>query len=167
MPRLPTFPTPALALLALALFVSPGAADSPVRFRYEVMAVLSRAGCNSGACHGNLNGKGGFKLSLRGQDPAFDLDSLTREAFARRVDRQSPDDSLLLMKATMATAHEGGQRFARGSSEYRILRDWIAAGAKADGKSVPHPIRLDVTPDNAVLHDVDHVSIKVTATFSD
>src|SRR5262249_59685037 len=111
--------------------------------------------------------KGGFKLSLRGQNPEFDLDSLTREAFARRVDRQSPDDSLVIIKATMATAHEGGQRFSRTSSEYRILRDWIAAGAKADTKSVPYPTRLDVTPESIVLHDVDHTNIKVTATFSD
>ena len=43
-------------------------------FRHEVMAVLSRAGCNMGTCHGNANGKGGFKLSLRGQNPAADFE---------------------------------------------------------------------------------------------
>ena len=47
--------------------------ERAVSFRNEVMAVLSRAGCNQGACHGNLNGKGGFKLSLRGQDPDLRL----------------------------------------------------------------------------------------------
>jgi hypothetical protein len=50
------------------------------------MAVLSRAGCNMGACHGNFNGKGGFRLSLRGEDADFDLDALTRGAAGRRVD---------------------------------------------------------------------------------
>lgn len=56
---------------------APMAAPSPeveesVSFRRYVMAVLSKAGCASGACHGNRAGKGGFKLSLRGQDPAAD-----------------------------------------------------------------------------------------------
>ena len=35
-------------------------------FRNHVLAVISKVGCNSGACHGALAGKGGFKLSLRG-----------------------------------------------------------------------------------------------------
>jgi hypothetical protein len=74
------------------------------------MAVLSRAGCNSGACHGNQSGKGGFKLSLRGQDAEFDFASLTRDMLGRRVDLQRPDNSLLLAKPTMTQAHEGGQR---------------------------------------------------------
>src|SRR5215475_11849590 len=85
------------ALPALLLLAAPAALRAdPVSFRNDVMAVLSRAGCNSGACHGNLNGKGGFKLSLRGQDADFDLAALTREAFGRRIDRLSPDDSLIL-----------------------------------------------------------------------
>src|SRR4051812_4781473 len=156
------------ALLAL-LFACPAALRAePVSFRNDVMAVLSRAGCNSGACHGNLNGKGGLKLSLRGQDPDFDLAALTREALGRRVDRLSPDDSLILTKATMATAHEGGQRFSRTSGEYQFLRRWIAEGAKADPHKTPSLTGLTVAPSSAVLHDPDdRVTLKVTATFSD
>ena len=55
-------------------------------FGNEVMAVLSKAGCSAGTCHGNKNGKGGFKLSLRGQDPAVDYFTLTRDLFALRAD---------------------------------------------------------------------------------
>src|SRR5690348_16047574 len=94
-------------LLALLVLAAPAPA-APVSFRNEVMAVLSRAGCNAGACHGNQNGKNGFKLSLRGQDPAFDLEVLTRTMLARRADLLRPDDSLLLAKATSAIPHEGG-----------------------------------------------------------
>src|SRR5437868_12289391 len=101
------------ALLCM-LAASPARADS-VSFRNEVMAVLSRGGCNQGACHGNQNGKNGFKLSLRGQDPDFDLAVLTRGALGRRIDRDRPDESLILAKATAATAHEGGKRFGVGS----------------------------------------------------
>ena len=46
--------------------------------------VLAKTGCNAGACHGNKNGKGGFKISLRGQDPSLDYEALTRDLFARR-----------------------------------------------------------------------------------
>src|SRR5438105_14100216 len=73
-------------LAALAALAPAARADGPVSFRNEVMAVLSRGGCNAGACHGNQNGKNGFKLSLRGQDADFDLAALTRHTLARRTD---------------------------------------------------------------------------------
>jgi len=38
-------------------------------FRNDVIPVLTKAGCNQGACHGALAGKNGFKLTLRGYDP--------------------------------------------------------------------------------------------------
>src|SRR5438874_2284433 len=158
-----------IALLACSAIVfCDRAMAAEVSFRNDVMAVLSRAGCNAGACHGNLNGKGGFKLSLRGQDPDFDLAAVTREAFGRRIDRLAPDDSLILAKATMATAHEGGQRFPRSSGEYQILRRWIAAGAKADPEKTPRLTGLEVSPESAVLLDpTDRVRLKVTASFGD
>src|SRR5204863_3102891 len=106
-----------VAFLATFGFCHPCAADA-VSFRNDVMAVLSRAGCNQGACHGNQNGKNGFRLSLRGQDPDFDLAALTRDMLARRADRLRPDDSLLLAKAAGRVPHEGGQRFRRDSLEY-------------------------------------------------
>src|SRR3954463_4107684 len=87
----------ALTLAAVTVLVlAPGARAAPVSFRNEVMAVLSRAGCNQGACHGSLNGKNGFKLSLRGQAPGLALDALTRDARGRRVSRARPAESLLL-----------------------------------------------------------------------
>ncbi|PYL00886.1 MAG: hypothetical protein DME19_03600 [Verrucomicrobia bacterium] len=56
---------------------APHSAFRTVSFRNEVVAVLSKAGCSAGTCHGNKNGKGGFKLSLRGQDPDVDYIALT------------------------------------------------------------------------------------------
>src|ERR1051325_3555081 len=69
-----------------------------VSFRNDVMPVLSKGGCNAGTCHGNKNGKGGFKLSLRGQDPDLDYVALTQELSSRRVDVASPRESLILLK---------------------------------------------------------------------
>src|SRR5881394_4317162 len=69
--------------------------QNAVSFRNDVMAVLSKAGCNAGTCHGNKNGKGGLKLSLRGEDPETDYLALTRDVFARRLDPLEPERSLI------------------------------------------------------------------------
>ena len=73
----------------------------PVDFRTEVIAALGRGGCNQGACHGSPQGKGGFRLSLRGFDPELDYMALTREAFGRRTDVFNSSESLVLKKATL------------------------------------------------------------------
>ena len=71
-------------------------------FRNHVVPILTRLGCNSGACHGALAGKGGFKLSLRGYDPPTDHFVITRQVLGRRVNLQEPARSLLLLKPTLA-----------------------------------------------------------------
>jgi len=157
-----------LAATALLLLASPTVQAGPVSFQNEVMAVLSRAGCNQGACHGNQNGKGGFKLSLRGEDPDLDFIALTRDILGRRTEVQRPDASLLLRKATATSPHEGGKRFAVDSPEYAILRRWIAEGTTADAVGTPTLRRLEVTPTSQVLIEpAVRTQIKVRATFSD
>src|SRR5688572_26596449 len=141
---------------------------SAVSFRNDVMAVLSKAGCNAGTCHGNKNGKGGFGLSLRGQDPDDDYDSLTRDLFGRRVNPMEPEQSLLLLKPTAEIAHEGGSRFKRGSTEYEILRRGIASGRQNDLSSAAGLVRTEVTPQETGLSEpANEVRLQVRATFSD
>src|SRR5689334_8153470 len=102
-----------LVVIVVILAPSFARADDapPVSFRTDVIAALSRVGCNSGACHGSPQGKNGFRLSLRGQDPDLDFATLTKENGGRRVNRQSPEDSLVLLKASGRVAHGGGQVF--------------------------------------------------------
>src|SRR2546426_7206833 len=102
-----------IVLIILTMLLPALAAAGEVAFRNDVMAVLSKAGCNAGACHGNKSGKAGFKLSLRGQDPDVDYLTLTRDTFARRTNPMEPDQSLILLKPTTQIPHEGGLRFAR------------------------------------------------------
>jgi hypothetical protein len=150
------------------LLLGDRAAAEPVRFRTDVMAVLSKAGCNQGTCHGNLNGKNGFKLSLRGDDPDADFLALTRDTLARRTNPQHPGDSLILLKATAAIPHEGGRRFGTDSPEYQILRRWITAGLPADPPDLPAVRRIDVSPGQQVLVDpAQGVQLRVEAAFSD
>src|SRR5258708_39605013 len=100
-------------LSVILLISSTARADEPrkVDFRTDVIAALSRAGCNQGACHGSPNGKNGFRLSLRGYDPDVDIYTLTKGELGRRIDKQRPDNSLFLLKATGNVPHQGGVRF--------------------------------------------------------
>jgi hypothetical protein len=155
--------------LTVAAFLVPASlmAAEPVSFRNDIMAVLSRAGCNQGPCHGNQNGKGGFRLSLRGQDADFDLDAITRDMLGRRADRGRPADSLVLLKATAAVPHEGGKRFGKSSLEYELLHRWIAEGLRGDVAAAPTLQRLEVSPREQVLVEpAENVKLTVTAHFA-
>lgn len=132
------------------------------------MAVVSKAGCNMGSCHGNATGKGGFKLSLRGEDAGLDWAVLTREQEGRRVNLVEPEKSLILLKATGSIAHEGGTRFPIGSPEYTVLLDWLKGGAKDATAQAPRLTKLTVSPTESVLVEpVTEVKITATAAFSD
>src|SRR5204863_3721115 len=114
-------------------------------FIRDVAPVLSRVGCNAGTCHGAASGKNGFKLSLRGYDPIFDVRALTDDLASRRVNIAAPDDSLMLLKDTGAVPHVGGQLFRPGEPYYEVIRSWIADGAKLDlGK--PRVMKIEISP---------------------
>ena len=91
-------------------------------FRNHVIPMMTKVGCNSGACHGALAGKGGQKLSLRGYDPEADYFVLTRQALGRRVNLIEPSKSLVLRKPTLAVPHGGGQKLEVGSPDYQSSR---------------------------------------------
>src|SRR5262249_9184489 len=119
-------------------------------FRNEIVPILTRAGCNSGACHGALAGKGGMKLSLRGYDPERYHFVLARQALSRRVDRSDPAGSLMLKKPTRAVPHGGGTRFEEDTVEFQLILDWIKAGAKGPEPGDARLERIEVFPRAAV-----------------
>lgn len=136
-------------------------------FRRHVLSVLSKSGCNSGACHGALAGKGGFKLSLNGYNPLADHVSITQEAHGRRVELADPGRSLLIAKPSTALPHKGGLRLPRGSDDYALIAEWITAGAPAPLESDPTLKKLEVFPDAATLAIGDKQPLVVRATYSD
>lgn len=157
-----------LAALLLCAVTLVRAETAPVSFRNDVMAVLAKGGCSAGPCHGNANGKAGFKISLRGEDAEFDYNALVRDMFGRRINTADPDQSLLLLKATAAVAHEGGKRFDQDSLEYEILKKWIEAGARKDPADTPTVTAIEVTPRSQVLLEPDFsAQLAVQATYSD
>src|SRR5947208_16319672 len=146
-----------LALAASAPAATAGAIPLPggaelrdVDFERHVVSLLSKAGCNTGACHGSFQGKGGLRLSLFGYDPAKDFRALTRDSEGRRVNRYDPDQSVLLLKATGQVSHGGGRRIDPASWQYRVLRDWVADGCRfAPGAG--SVTRLDILPGEFTL----------------
>src|SRR5262249_49336914 len=67
-------------------------------FRNHLEPIFAKMGCNSGACHGALAGKGGFRLSLHGYDPASDYFNIVKVERGRRVELSDPGRSLVLAK---------------------------------------------------------------------
>jgi len=138
-----------------------------VDFERHVMGVFGRMGCNSGSCHGSFQGKGGFRLSLFGYDPAKDYLALTREAEGRRLNCVDPDNSLLLLKATGQVPHEGKTRFSRDSWAYQLLRDWIAAGARRRPGSGTI-VKITINPAEYIFDRPGQTGqLQVKATFAD
>jgi hypothetical protein len=136
-------------------------------FRNHVIPMLTKIGCNSGACHGALAGKNGFKLSLRGYAPEIDYFVLTRQAGGRRVDRIEPAQSLLLRKPTMTVNHGGGLKIEVGSPDFQVLADWIASGAPGPEPQDSRIQRLEVFPAEALLQPKDKHQVLVRAWYSD
>src|SRR5262249_41547114 len=104
--------------------------DVPVNFTAQVVPILTKFGCNAGGCHGKADGQNGFKLSLLGFEPAEDYEYIVKEARGRRVYRQAPDQSPLLLKASGSIAHGGGKKLDKESPYYRVVRRWIEQGAR-------------------------------------
>lgn len=160
----------AAVVFALGLVQTRGAdaPRSPVpSFTTDVIPLLTRAGCNQGACHGKGAGQNGFRLSLRGFAPEQDFISITREMSGRRIDPAKPENSLLLRKATGQTPHEGGRLFAPGSREYDLLRTWMIAGHPGPNTSEPRISKLQLTPAAKVLKPGEEVQLIASATFTD
>lgn len=140
-------------------------AEPPFSFRHEVMPVLSKAGCNSGGCHGYSLGKNGFKLSLRGADPDPDFLFITKDSMSRRVNFQNPEASLLLAKAVGDAPHEGGVRFARNSLSYQILAHWIRQGAPSDLADKAQVVAVRLVPDKLILRPGQKHRVQLIAEY--
>ncbi|MCA9230531.1 MAG: DUF1549 domain-containing protein [Planctomycetales bacterium] len=141
--------------------------DARVSFIRDVAPVISALGCNAGTCHGSKDGQNGFKLSLRGYDPQFDVRALTEDLASRRINLASPTDSLALLKATGVVPHVGGQVVRPTEPYYDILRRWIQAGAALDANAA-EVTGIEISPKNPVVQQIGGMQqVRVVATYSD
>ena len=152
--------------MACAMAGTTCASDS-IDFRTHILPVLTKAGCNTGSCHGSAAGQGGFRLSLLGYDPVQDHQNITRELGGRRLDLTSPANSLVLRKPTDELDHEGGRRIKRDSEAYRLLTQWIGDGASY-GDAELRVSKIEVEPADILLPSANITAqLRVTATLSD
>lgn len=142
--------------------------ERPWDFAEHVVPLLTRLGCNTGACHGKAEGQNGFHLSLLGYDPEGDYRQIVRDWGQRRVSPFDPERSLLLGKATGRVPHGGGPRLAAGSLEYRTLLEWIEAGAP-ERRGVSHGalVGVSVEPAAARLKAPGRRQLRVVARYAD
>jgi hypothetical protein len=139
----------------------------PINFANQVVPVFTKLGCNSGGCHGKIQGQNGFRLSLLGFDAPFDYDNLLKEARGRRVFPASPDASLLLRKATGTAPHGGGKKMEVGSEEYKIVRRWIASGLPYGSPDDPTVTKVTVFPESRVFDRQAAQQLAIYAHYSD
>src|SRR5262249_54547730 len=128
----------------------------PVSFVRDIMPILAKSGCNAGTCHGGAKGRNGFKLSLRGYDPAFDYEQIVEDIGGRRIDRKEPANSLVLLKPTQGVPHEGKLAFDEKSRFYRTFNQWIAEGCQSDADKTRRVEGLETFPVAPVLGNVGH-----------
>ncbi len=155
------------ASIRVPVRVSGYSRTADLTFVNDITPILSRSGCNSSTCHAKAGGQNGFKLSIFGYDPDADLAALVREGHGRRISVATPDQSLLLRKATGAMPHGGGARIAKGSYEYRTLLRWIKAGAQMGRANAPTLAKIEVSPRERELIARTSQQLLVTAVFTD
>ncbi len=138
-----------------------------LHFAHDIVPLLSKAGCNSGGCHGKQSGQNGFKLSVFGFDTRADYQAIISEGRGRRVSLAAPCESLLLTKATNRVPHGGGRRIETDSVEYQRLLRWISTGTPWGDDESPRIVAIDVLPKQQVLPERSQQRLLVTARFSD
>ena len=152
-------------LLITVALLSVGDAE-PVDFDTQIVPILTRYGCNSGACHGSAAGRGGFNLSLYGSDPERDHEAVVFDLEGRRVNQSRPDESLLFLKATESLNHGGGPRFDVDSESAGLLLRWVREGARR--RQLRKLDSLELRPQSTIVEATgQQASISVIATFDD
>jgi hypothetical protein len=139
----------------------------PILFEQQVVPILTKAGCNSGGCHGKAEGQNGFKLSVFGSNPAADFDALVKEGRGRRFFPSAPERSLLLQKATAEVPHGGGLRIEPEGLGHRRLRRWLVEGAQFTPGDAPPIAAIEVEPAEQVLLAGETQQLRVTAVDAD
>lgn len=166
------FSLSSICWLAVTLVVSlTGVADAddpPVSFVNDVIPVLTKAGCNAGACHAKAGGgQKGFQLSLLGFEPQDDYAQLVEDGRGRRLFPAAPEQSLILTKASGRTPHGGGTRLAQNSASYALLLRWIKQGAPYGTGSEPKIVSVEVQPKRGLIQMGGRQQLKVLAKYSD
>ncbi len=146
---------------------STASSNRRLSFVNDVLPVLSKAGCNAGACHAKPDGQNGFKLSVFAYDPQSDYNEIVKDSRGRRVFPAAAEESLILRKPTLAIDHEGGERFPRGSKPYQLLVEWVRQGMPYRQPNEPELVEIAAHPPEQRYEKGARQQLKVEARYSD
>ena len=139
----------------------------PINFANEISPIFTKAGCNSGGCHGKSGGQNGFRLSLLGFEPQEDYEYLVKESRGRRLSPAAPENSLLLLKGAAVLPHGGGARLDPKSYDYALLVRWIKQGMPRGSEDDPTIVGLEAYPKQRLVTANGAQQLSVTAIYSD
>jgi hypothetical protein len=157
-----------LFLLLVHTASSAAEAVRPLSFVHDVQPILTKAGCNAGACHAKaITGQRGFRLSVLGFEPEEDYEAIVKQGRGRRVFPPAPEESLLITKGAALVPHTGGAKIKPGSEHYKTLVRWIAEGMSYTAANEPKLTGITVEPSRVTLKPKSNLPLKVTALYSD
>lgn len=165
----PALPALSILLTLTALTSAVQAEGSrPLTFVRDVAPILTKASCNTGACHAKADvGQRGFRLSLLGFEPQEDFEHIVKEGKGRRVFPAAPEQSLLVLKAANIVPHGGGKQLEPGSENFQTLVRWIREGMAYGTEADPKLISIEVEPKRISMKMQASQQLKVTARYSD
>ena len=147
--------------------VSNGTKLFPATFEKDILPILAKFGCNSGACHGKSGGQNGFQLSLLGFDPDFDFSAITQEGRGRRIFPAAPEMSLFLRKGSGQMPHGGGRKLISGKGYYETVLRWLQAGTPRTPDNTAKLESISVYPEERILSPKAEQPLVVTAHYED
>jgi hypothetical protein len=155
------------ALLFICIATASLAAE-PLSFVRDIQPILTKTGCNAGACHAKaITGQRGFRLSVLGFEPEEDYEAIVKQGKGRRVFPPAPEESLLITKGAAIVPHTGGKHLEPGSEMYQTLVRWIAEGMPYTQPNEPVLKEIAVEPSRITLKPKTAQQLKVTARYSD
>lgn len=154
--------------LLLCCIATASFAAEPLSFVRDIQPILTKAGCNAGACHAKaITGQRGFRLSVLGFEPEEDYEAIVKQGKGRRVFPPAPEESLLITKGAAIVPHTGGKHLEPGSEFYQTLVRWIAEGMPYTQPNEPVLNAIAVEPSRITLKPKTAQQLKVTASYSD
>ncbi len=153
-----------VAILSLSL--TSMAESQSVDFDSQIVPLLTRSGCNAGACHGAAAGRGQLRLSLFGANADADYEALAVAFEGRRINLVKPELSLVLAKPTGRIDHGGDLVFDEASPAAELLANWIRQGAdRGPRRKLAH---FEVLPSSILLTAKDATTeLRAFARFDD
>ena len=137
-----------------------------VDFANDLIPIFTKFGCNAGACHGAVAGRGEFKLSLFGGNPQADYEAIVRQLAGRRINLMHPEESLVILKPTAQTRHGGGQVLNENGEGVQLLRNWIQQGARYE--TLRRLERVEISPQKHGITNLESpIQLQANAHFSD